>query len=1049
MRKTTTSPAVLLGALLGACLCAFPLSAAWAVPAAGGAISFGGTTGVMPAGGSTGGSTAGGVPTVTAFEVGLPVGLDVPIWNFSVSGSGISGYLITTSPDQPTASDPNWLPQLPKSFRLPGPGGYILYPWAKNGEGVSPLSAFLAKVAACALNIPVSSTADAGPGSLRQALVDICPKGTIGLAPGLNITLQSTLEVNKEVTILGQPSTDMPTLSGNDTVQIMKANSFLSLRDIKFVHGKAGQNDRAGGLEAWAGANITNVFFDSNEGLAAGALYFYAYGPMGSKVQNCEFTNNKGTNSGGALTADMDPVVAATRDPFSVPQELLIDGCRFIGNTGWCGGAISNIANLGIKDSRIEGNHSGQDGGGLCNTGNALTQISVTQFTGNTAAANGGGLFNGSNGIILSLSCSFANNTAGLDGGGMYHQGGGVAWISASSFSINQAQGLGGALLSGATLLLTNSTLYGNSAGLGGGLFYLDAGFTQVINDTIVSNTGGGVVRGGQTHSLMANTILAGNSPDCGVDVQSQPTHGLHATAINLSDDETCSDASLTNDLKLGVFGSHGGPTNSIPLLAGSSAIDAGDTSLCGGLVSNLDQRGVARPPTHCSMGAYEPLARIDVLADFGTSLQPIPMGGSVDFGTVAVGAPRTVTFYVANPLADTGEGAGKLVLQEPITVPGGFTLARSFGVTSVVQPNSTTFQVTMNADAPGNPSGLLSFNNDVAGANPFSFTIHGKVGCAAGQYFNGTSNTCVACSTCPTGQKEDPATACSGTTSQDHTCKACTPCAANQFADVACSTYADNHCTACTTTDCPSGFFRSAECSATADRVCSRCSGGCPYGYVTVASCTPTSDRVCQPSGLVDPPPSTPANADVDAGADGSVAAPGTEPDAMAAPDAQVAVDTFVATDTKPDTQNAPDTRPSGQPETGTIQPSGDAQARPDTQVVIGGEKDAQADVIAIEPDALALDTAGTDSAVAVVDARTGDAAKDSATPDTNPDTLAVVQPDARISDGPAADVSGGKKKDETGCKCNLSGRGSQSSGGLALLLIGLALAVRSRRRK
>jgi predicted outer membrane repeat protein len=948
----------------------------------------------MPAGGSTGGSTESSTPqppTVDAFDVGAPVGLDVPILDFSVSGSGVSGYMITTSPLPPLASDPNWLSQIPKSFGLPGPGGYVLFPWAKNGDGVSQPPAFARKVFVCAPTIQVSSAADSGEGSLRQALVDICPKGTIGLAPSLNITLQSPLEVNKEVTILGQPSTDMPTLSGNDTVQIMRATSFLTLRSLKLVHGKGA----VGGLEALAGADIADVSFDSNQGKLAGALYFDAYGPAGSRLQNCDFTNNTGGRFGGAIVAEIDPDVAEGRDPVSVPQDLVINGCRFNGNTAWSGGGIANMVHLGVIDSRFNDNHAYQDGGALYNTGKGFVEVSASEFADNTADDNGGGLFNEANGRVWLDSSSLVHNTAGLDGGGMYNQGNGAALIMNSSFSNNQAEGLGGALSSSANLGLLNSTLFGNAAGQGGGLFTTNSGLI-LVNSTIVSNTGGGLVRGVQGFGSMENTILAGNSPNCGEEAPSQPKHGLHAVAINLSDDDTCADASLTTDLNLGIFGNHGGPTNSIPLLASSSAIDTGSTTVCNGpFVNHKDQRGVARPPTHCSMGAFEPAAAILVIKD----LTVVPNGGSVDLGTVPVGSTFTVTFTVAHPMVgNTGEGAGTLVLQEPITVPSGFTIASSFLKTSLAHRESTTFQVTMNTDVPGIFSGPLSFANDLAGSTPFSFTIHGKVGCETGQYLDSTTVSCKTCSTCATGT------------------------------------------------------FQSAACSTTADSVCTPCSGGCPYGYYTAVDCTPTADRVCRYLGIVNPPPSDPANLDVDGGADGSVTPPGAEPDAEVAPDAQVAVDTLVAMDTKPatpDSQIAQDTQASGQPDTAGIQPSGDAQARPDTQVVIGGDMDAQADAIAIETDArMATDAAGADSVLVAMDARTGDAARDSAKPDTSPDTLAVAQPDARISDTPSADVSGGKK-DESSCTCNLSGHASRSSGGLAMLLLGLALAARSRRRK
>ena len=63
----------------------------------------------------------------------------------------------------------------------------------------------------------------------------------------------------------------------------------------------------------------------------------------------------------------------------------------------------------------------------------------------------------------------------------------------------------------------------------------------------------------------------------------------------------------------LGTLGNNGGPTQTIPLLIGSPAIDAGNPSGCRDSKGNLlttDQRGLRRPDrddqTGCDIGAYE-----------------------------------------------------------------------------------------------------------------------------------------------------------------------------------------------------------------------------------------------------------------------------------------------------------------------------------------------------------------------------------------------------------------------------------------------------------
>ncbi len=82
-------------------------------------------------------------PTVNAgFAAKTPVNtLAVPITAGSfagtdnVGGSGISGYLITTSATQPAAGDAGWSATAPATFTVAAGGTYTLYPWVKDGGG--------------------------------------------------------------------------------------------------------------------------------------------------------------------------------------------------------------------------------------------------------------------------------------------------------------------------------------------------------------------------------------------------------------------------------------------------------------------------------------------------------------------------------------------------------------------------------------------------------------------------------------------------------------------------------------------------------------------------------------------------------------------------------------------------------------------------------------------------------------------------------------------------------------------------------------------------
>jgi uncharacterized repeat protein (TIGR02543 family) len=76
-------------------------------------------------------------------------------------------------------------------------------------------------------------------------------------------------------------------------------------------------------------------------------------------------------------------------------------------------------------------------------------------------------------------------------------------------------------------------------------------------------------------------------------------------------------------DPKLGALGNYGGDTQTIPLLSGSPAIDAGNDAVCDDNPgpNNLDQRGVTRPQgAGCDIGAFElGVYTIDITSAHGT----------------------------------------------------------------------------------------------------------------------------------------------------------------------------------------------------------------------------------------------------------------------------------------------------------------------------------------------------------------------------------------------------------------------------------------------
>lgn len=226
----------------------------------------------------------------------------------------------------------------------------------------------------------------------------------------------------------------------------------------------------------------------------------------------------------------------------------------------------------------------------------------VTIRNGNSAADGGGGINN--LGTLTVMNSTLSGNSAHFSGGGINNYG--TLTVTNSTLADNSADAGGGISNNGGTATITNSTLSGNSANLGGGIE--NGGTLTVTNSTLSGNSanffGGGINNSGPLN--YANTIIANSTT--GSDCSNDSTFGIISTNTNnLVEDGSCS-AALSGDPKLGPLASNGGPTQTLALLAGSKAIDAGKDSVCAAApVSNKDQRGVTRPQgAHCDIGSYE-----------------------------------------------------------------------------------------------------------------------------------------------------------------------------------------------------------------------------------------------------------------------------------------------------------------------------------------------------------------------------------------------------------------------------------------------------------
>ncbi len=322
---------------------------------------------------------------------------------------------------------------------------------------------------------------------------------------------------------------------------------------------------------------------------------------------------------------------------------LTLERCAILTGEAIVGAAILNEGRLTLVGSTVTGGYLFflLKGGGIAN-GNPYTgapggQVSIedsevrefevahydTWRPFGTEVIEGGGIYNGDGGVLTITRSTIAANR--LSSGAILQPacvepvlGGGIAnhaalWIEQSTVAANGVSescgfGLssarGGGIANTAEAALVNVTLSGNAAysssqpGEGSALY--NAGTAVLAHVTSAENlpAGGAAIHGAGGILELANSLI---HDACG-------GAGILSSGGNLeSPADTCgldhpSDLPAVPDPGLGPLADNGGPTQTVALLTGSPALDAGLPAAC----LATDQRGEPREDGHCDIGAFE-----------------------------------------------------------------------------------------------------------------------------------------------------------------------------------------------------------------------------------------------------------------------------------------------------------------------------------------------------------------------------------------------------------------------------------------------------------
>lgn len=471
----------------------------------------------------------------------------------------------------------------------------------------------------------VTSLADSGPGSLRQAIFDANSSG------GGNIVVTSitgrialadplpTVLANVHIT---GPAANALTISGNDQVRVFSfANGTTSiLAAVTIANGLATNYAN--------GAGISN----------AGSLFLFQC----SVVSN----RNLGGWGGGIYNSGDLAIVGCT---ISANQVIGEDGSGGGGGgAGLGGGVFSESGVVSITNSTLSGNvaqggfgeigYGGSGGGALGGQAGTNCNATGSLCRGGDGQAGGFGGGGGPGGWgHPAMPGNGGTGGFGGGGGGALHDGlpgeGGV--------------GGGSGLYHGAAVM-DASTAAGGGAGFGGAVFVKD-GSLMAVNATITANhaiggrgalapwlwsaypfgylcAGAGAGRGGGVYNLastavLQNNLIAGNTVTN--ILQSITNSIVRGSATNLSADAFgvihsfggniiadaegstgWTDLDLLNvSAQIGPLQDNGGPTWTHALLPRSPALEIGVDAGA----PTVDQRGLPRPQgLHVDIGAVE-----------------------------------------------------------------------------------------------------------------------------------------------------------------------------------------------------------------------------------------------------------------------------------------------------------------------------------------------------------------------------------------------------------------------------------------------------------
>jgi beta-glucanase (GH16 family) len=299
----------------------------------------------------------------------------------------------------------------------------------------------------CPATVTVTTAADSGPGSLRQALADVCRGGSVVFAPSLanqTITLTSgELTIARDLTIDGAAAPGL-SIGGADAVRVLVVNAQVA-------------------------ATVRNLAIRDGYGFELG----------GAIIINGQLTLDRVSVSGSRVTVSAGDF--------------------------WKGGGgiyVGQGATLNLHDSTVRENEVvGADGGGIFGFFESLVVLERSSVIGNTSSNVGAGIRSLGETVVENSTIS-GNTATGWHGGAIFHTDGTLRLLHATITGNTAPGGTAGGLFvgtftaAGASFSMRSSIVAGNSgdqclAGrFGGGQVTLTSEGGNLLADATCASAG-------------------------------------------------------------------------------------------------------------------------------------------------------------------------------------------------------------------------------------------------------------------------------------------------------------------------------------------------------------------------------------------------------------------------------------------------------------------------------------------------------------------------------------------------------------------------------